>query len=93
LRGVQIRGPADEIPGHVDEPWLAWPGQPDGLGDEVGGAPRSLDRQFGEHGAGKLLHGAAGPLALELAHGRGEFVRAEDAHRVIEQAQRGARWM
>jgi hypothetical protein len=58
------------------------------------GALRSLDCQFGEHGAGKLLHGAAGPLALELAHGRGEFVQAEDAHRVIEQAQLGAaRWM
>ena len=28
-----------------------------------------------------------------LAHGRGEFVQAEDAHRVIEQAQLRARWM
>lgn len=34
----------------------------------------------GTVGAGKLLYGAAGPLAL----GRGEFVQADDAHRVIE---------
>ena len=77
----------------ISVPELTRPGQPDGLGHEVGGALRSLDCQFREHGAGKLLHGASGPLALELAHGLGEFVQAEDAHRVIEQAQLGARWM
>jgi hypothetical protein len=28
-----------------------------------------VDREFGEHRAGKLLRSAAGPLTLELVHG------------------------
>ncbi|HUZ23862.1 MAG TPA: hypothetical protein VMV07_08850 [Streptosporangiaceae bacterium] len=62
------------------------PGHPDGLGDELGGTPRPLHGQLGEHSAGKLVHGPAGPLALQHAHGLGELFQAEDADWVIEQA-------
>ena len=72
--------------------WLPRPGQPDGLGDELGGTPGPLHGEFGEHGAGKLFHGPAGLLALKRAHGLGEFFQAEDTGRVIEQARLGARW-
>ncbi len=54
--------------------------------------PGSFHGQFGEDGAGELVHGAAGPLAFQLARGLGELVQAEDADRVIEQAQLGAGW-
>ena len=65
------------------------PGQPDGLGDELGGTPGPLHGKFGEHGAGQLVRGAAGLLALERADGLGELFQAENADRVIEQAQLG----
>src|ERR1019366_8649268 len=35
--------------------WLSCPGHPDGLADELGGAPRPLHGQLGEQGAGKLF--------------------------------------
>jgi len=66
--------------------WLPRPGQPDGLGDEFGGAPRPLHGKLGEHGAGQLVRGLAGPLALERAYGLRELFQAEDTDRVIEQA-------
>ena len=66
------------------------PGHPDGLGDEVGGAPGSFHAKLGEHGAGELVHGAAGLLAFQRPHGIGEFFQAEGADRVIEQAELGA---
>src|SRR5260370_27701896 len=70
--------------------WLPRPGHPDGLGDEFGGTPCPLHGKFGEHGAGKLIHGPAWLLALQRAHGLCEFFQAEDADGVIEQAQLGA---
>ena len=66
--------------------WLLSPGHSDGLGDEFCGTPRPLHGKFGEHGAGKLVHGSAGALALQRADGLGEFFQAEDTGRVIEQA-------
>ncbi len=72
--------------------WLPGPGQPDRLGDELGGTPRPLHGEFGEYGAGKLIDGPAGPLAFQCPHGFSEFFQPEGAGRVIEQSQLGARW-
>ena len=69
--------------------WLPGPGDPDGLGDEVGAAPRRFHGKLGEHGAGKLAGSAAGLLAFEHPRGLGEFFQAEGADRVIEQAALG----
>src|SRR6266568_4784585 len=69
--------------------WPPRPGHLDGLGDELGGTPRPLHGKFGEHGAGKLIHCPAGPLAFQRAYGLREHFQAEDTHRVIEQAQLG----
>ena len=65
-------------------------GDPDCLGDEVGGAACSFHGEFGEHGGGELIDGAAGTPAFELLHGPGEFFQAEGADRVVEQAVLGA---
>ena len=72
--------------------WLPRPGQPDRLGDELGGTPRPLDGEFGGYGAGKLTGGPAGPLPFQGAHGVSEFFEPEGAGRVIEQAELRARW-
>ena len=69
--------------------WLPCAGHPDGFGDEVGGAPGSFHAKLGEHGAGELVHGAARLLVFQRPHGLGEFFQAEDADRVIEQAELG----
>ena len=69
---------------------LPGPGDPDGLGDEVGGAPCPFHGELGEHGAGELIDGAAGSSAFECLHGLGEFFQAEGADRVVEQAVLGA---
>lgn len=69
--------------------WLPGPGDPDGLGDEVGGAPGPFHGELGEHGAGELIDGAAWPLPVERLHGLGEFFEAEAADRVVEQAALG----
>jgi hypothetical protein len=37
--------------------------------------PGAFHGQFGEHGAGQLVRGVAGPLAFQLAHAPGELVR------------------
>src|SRR5262245_37668016 len=55
----------------------ARPGDPDGLGDKVAGAACPLHGELGEHGAGDLVHGLAGPLVFDLAYGLGEFFQAE----------------
>jgi len=65
-------------------------GDADGLRDEVGGALCPLHGKLGEHGAGELIDGAAGPLAFEHPHGIGELFQAEDADWVVEQAALGA---
>jgi hypothetical protein len=65
-------------------------GQSDGLGDELGGTARPLHVQFGEHGAGQLLDGAARPFGFQGAHGLRELVQAEGADWVVEQASLGA---
>jgi hypothetical protein len=67
--------------------WLSGPGHPDGLGDKIGGTPRPLHGQLGEYSAGKLVRGAAGPLALQRAHGLSEFFQAEVTDRVVEQTE------
>ena len=73
--------------------WLPCPGHPDGLGNAVGGAPAYISSaKPGEHGAGRLRPaGTAGLLAFQRPHGIGEFFQAEDADRVIEQAELGRR--
>jgi len=71
--------------------WSPGPGQPDRLGDELGGTPRPLHGEFGEYGAGKLTGGPAGSLEFQGAHGFGEFFESEGTGRVIEQAQLRAR--
>lgn len=50
--------------------WLAFPGHPDGLAYQVGGAPGLFHGQFGEDGAGEFAYGAAGPLAFQRSAGR-----------------------
>lgn len=70
---------------------LPRPGDPDGLADELSGPPRPLHGKVVEHGAGKLAHWPAWPLAVQRAHGLGELFQAEDTGRVIEQAYWGTR--
>ena len=70
--------------------WLPCPGDPDGLGDEVGGAPCPFHGKLGEHGAGELIVGAAWLLAFERLYGLGELFQAEGADRFVEQAALGA---
>ncbi len=72
--------------------WLPGPGQPDCLGDELGGTPCPLHGEFGEYGAGELIGGPAGLLAFQGLYGFSEFVESEGAGWVIEQAQLRARW-
>ncbi len=67
------------------------PGHPDGLGDEFCGTPRPLHGKLGEHSAGKLRHGPAGPLAFKRAHSLHELVQAEDTDGIVKQAQLWAR--
>jgi len=69
---------------------LPGPGHFDGLSDEVGGPPRSFHGELGEYGAGEFVYGLAGSLVFQLAHGLGEFFKAEGADRVVEQAVLGS---
>jgi hypothetical protein len=78
-------------PGDLGTP-LAGTGQADGLGDELSGTLGPLHGQLGEHGASKLIRPAAGPLALQAAHGLGELVQGEVADQVVEQTELAARW-
>jgi hypothetical protein len=59
--------------------WLPRSGHPDGLG----GALCTLHGKFGEHGAGKLVHGPTGPLIGRLHDGKAARERRRSAPSLV----------
>lgn len=69
---------------------LPRPGHPDGLGNQVGGAPGSFHTQLSKHRAGQLSSGAVRLLAFEPPHSLAELTEGEIANGVVEQPELAA---